>query len=337
MSDKQWQPEDLSRLAHGYWSACALHAAVQTGIAGALAAGPASAAQLAAKLNLNERAVGMLLTALHATKFLEADGEVYALAPGLAPLLDPDSPHSQSNMILHMADMVADWSKLAGCIESGQPVEEEERGAQEGTPGPGRSHFYRAMRDISRGQAPGLAARLGLAGGQHLLDLGGGPGVYALTFADEVVGLKATVFDLPGSEPFFREEATKHASAGRVDFLQGNYKKHDLGGPYDVVWISQVLHGEGPEECQLMVDKAAAALGPGGTLWVQEFVLDPVNSTHPWPALFALNMLINTEAGQSYTEKEICEFLQNAGLEQCEFVGSTKEGSPARLIKAVKP
>jgi O-methyltransferase/methyltransferase family protein len=335
MNRNEWQPQDLSRLAHGYWSSTALHAAVQTGIAGALAAGPATSAELAAKLSLDPRATGMLLTALHALQIVELAGEAYALAPGLAPLLDPESPRGMGNMILHMADMVADWSRLQQCVQSGQAVEEGKSGAQQETQE--RSHFYRAMRDIARGQAPGLAAKLGLAAGQHLLDLGGGPGVYALTFADEVEGLQATVFDLPASEPYFREEAAKHASAGRVDFLPGNYKQDDLGGPYDVVWISQVLHGEGPGKCQIMVDKAASALKPGGVFWVQEFVLDPVNPGNPWASLFSLNMLINTEAGQSYTAEEICGFLERAGLSDAQYMGPSKEASPAGLVRAVKP
>lgn len=335
MSGKQWQPEELSRLAHGYWASCALQAGVQTGLTAALCDGPAAPAALAERLGLNTRGAAMLCTALHALGLLQRrrDG-AYALAPGLQALLDPASPRSLVNMVLHMADMVGDWSRLAECVASGKGVEELGPPPEDKE---GRAHFYRAMRDIARGQAPGLAARLGLTGGQSLLDLGGGPGVYALTFADEVPGLKAAVFDLPGSRRFFQEEAARHRGAERVRFLAGDYEDGELGGPYDVVWISQVLHGEGPAACQALIDKAAGALKPGGVLWVQEFVLDPVQPEHPWPALFALNMLINTPAGQSYTAAEISGFMERAGLVEAHYAGPTKPGGPSGLVRGSKP
>lgn len=87
------------------------------------------------------------------------------------------------------------------------------------------------MRDIARQQATGLAARLGLAAGQSLLDLAGGPGVYALTFADETPGLASTVFDLPGAEPFFREEAARHPGAARCASSPGTTRRTTWAAP----------------------------------------------------------------------------------------------------------
>lgn len=337
MSPKQWKPEDVSRLASGFWASATLHAAVRTGVAARLAQeGPATADELASALGLDPRATRMLLIGMHALELAVKQGEAYALALGLDTLLDPDAPHSLSNMALHMSDLMPVWAQLAGSVRSGKPVEQPEKTQDNGEPA-GRAHFYRAMRDISRQQATGTAARLGLASGQSLLDLAGGPGVYGLTFADETPGLMATVFDLPGAQPYFQEEAARHARGGEVRFIAGDYQKDDLGGPYDVVWLSQVLHGEGPQECRRLVAKAASALKPGGVLWVQEFVVDPEEPKHPWPALFSLNMLVNTEDGQGYTAEDICGFMQAAGLTRCAFDGPTREGSPASLVRGFKP
>ncbi|MCF8032067.1 MAG: hypothetical protein K9K66_02355 [Desulfarculaceae bacterium] len=335
MAKREWKAEDFMRLASGYWPTVALQAGVQTGLLGELVKGPAPAADLASRLGLDPDAAQRLAQALVPLGVLQKDGEAFALHPDLVPFLDPDSPKSMVNYVLHLADMVTSWAQLAQCVQTGRPVEREE--LSDSKESPGRAHFYLAMRDIARLQAPGMAARLGLRAGQSLLDLGGGPGVYAHTFADETPGLAAAVFDLPGAEEAFRQEAALHARGGEVGFIQGDYRKDPLGGPYEVIWISQVLHGDGYEGCQKLIAKAAEALAPGGALWVQEFYVGPEAPKHPWPALFSLNMLINTPEGRSYTIDEVCGFMTQAGLSACVYEGATKQGGPAALVKGVKP
>lgn len=329
-----WSASLITGLSQAYWQACALQAAVQSGITARLAQSPASLDELSHELALSRRGLRALLTALLTLGLLSKEGQVYALHPKAAPFLTPDSPDDQSNAILHMADMVTDWAKLEWCVKTGQPVERERvTGSVETAQ---RAHFYRAMRDLARQQAPGLAQRLGLQPGQKLLDLGGGPGVYAYTFSAEVSGLEAAVFDLPGARTHFEEEAAAHSGKGAVEFIEGDYHKDNIPGLYEVIWISQVLHGEGPEECERLVQKAAKALAPGGTLWVQEFVVDPEGKGHPFAALFSLNMLVNTKKGCSYSADEITDFMALAGLENIEYMGPTREKSPAGLVRGQK-
>lgn len=334
MERRTWNAEELIRLANGYWGVFALQALVATGMAARLATkGPATAAVLAAELGLDPKGADMLLVAGKGLGLLEARGEGYCLAAGLEVLLDPDSPDSIHNYVMHMHDMAPDWAHLPQAVRSGKPV--ASAGGQQGSNE--RRHFYGAMAELARMRAPLVAPSLGLKPGQRLLDLGGGPGIYALSFARHEPGLLATVFDLPGAEPHFRREAKSRGLEGKVGYIQGDYRHDPLGGPYDVVWISQVLHGAGPRTCRELVGKAAEALAPGGVLWVQEFVLDRQNPSPPFAALFALNMLVNTEAGRGYSAQEICQFLTDAGLTDCRFSGPLPPGSPVGLVRAVKP
>ena len=329
-----WGPDRIRGLASAYWQSCAVHALGQTGLAAELAKGPASPEELCSRLGLSPRGVRPLLTALTTLGLLRRQGQDYALAPEAVPAFTPGHDQDMTNAVLHMADMVADWSRLAACVASGRPVARPEPAPGEKTP-PGRAHFYRAMRDLARQQAPGLAARLGLRAGQSLLDLAGGPGVYGLTFAEETPGLAVAVLDLPGAQEFFREEAARHSQAAGVEFLAGDYEKAPLGGPYDVVWISQVLHGEGPDKCAALLTKAVQALKPGGALWVQEFVVREEGG-HPFSSLFWLNMLVNTEQGQAYDEQELTGMMRRASLAEVELVGPNREGSPAFLLRGHK-
>ncbi|MFZ5587881.1 MAG: methyltransferase [Thermodesulfobacteriota bacterium] len=328
-----WGPERLRAAASAYWEACALHAAVQTGLAAALAQGPATAPELCQRLGLDPRGLAILLRALCVLELVNETDERYTLNPAAAPHLTPGDPRDMSDIILHMADMVGDWSHLAECVKSGRPVRRPE--PDQPGPGPQRDHFYRAMRDIARQQATGLSGRLGLRPGQSLIDLGGGPGVYGLTFAEEVPGLKVTVFDLPQAREHFLAESQVHPKARDVVFRAGDFHVDDLGGPYDVAWLSQILHGEGPEDCADLLARAVAALKPGGQLWVQEFVVDIPG--HPWAGLFGLNMLVNTRQGMAYSRQELIYMLVTAGLRQVRYGGKTREGAAAALLWGQKP
>ena len=115
------------------------------------------------------------------------------MAPEAREYFLPGGGADMGGIIRHHANLVQNWSRLDECVKTGKPVggswSEEES-----------DDFYLGMRDLARHQAKGLAKRLGLKPGWHVLDLGGGPGVYGYTFADEVPELLVTVFDLPASE-----------------------------------------------------------------------------------------------------------------------------------------
>ncbi|MFH1057761.1 MAG: methyltransferase [Pseudomonadota bacterium] len=328
-----WGPERLRQVSSAYWESCALHVMVQTGLAAALVQGPATAPDLAQRLGLDQRGLAVLLRALSVLELVSEVDEQFVLNPAVVPHLTPGDQRDMSDAILHMADMVDDWSHLAECVRSGQPVKDP--GWEMPGPNPRREHFYRAMRDIARQQAAGLSGRLGLLPGQRLIDLGGGPGVYGLTFAEEVPGLMVTVFDLPRAREHFLAESELHPGATQAVFQEGNFLQDDLGGPYDVAWLSQILHSEGPEACSDLLARAVAALKPGGQLWVQEFAVDIPGPA--WPGLFGLNMLVNTRQGMAYSRQELIYMLVTAGLRQVRYAGQTREGAAAALLWGQKP
>lgn len=332
MPGKQWDKEDIMRLANGYWATFSLHAAAALGITSRLVKGPGTSKGMAGELGLDARATDMLLVAMAGLGLVSEGPEGFTLADGLAPMLDLESPTSLHNYVMHMADMSSDWAKLAQAVRQGGAV--AQKGGQQDTPD--RTHFYNAMAELARMRAPMVAAHLGLKAGQSLLDIGGGPGIYALNFTRHTPGLKAAVFDLPAAEPHFRTAAAAMGLDGKVKFIKGDYNETPFPSSQDTIWISQVLHGASPEKCQDLISKAAEALKPGGVLWVQEFILDRSDPTPPFVPLFALNMLVNTEGGQIYTCEDICGFMTKAGLGGCECWRQVPTGAPAGLVRGYK-
>jgi len=191
---------------------------------------------------------------------------------------------------------------------SHQPTEDE------------RESFLMGMFNLAMLNAPKVAERVDLTGRRRLLDLGGGPGTYAIHFCRQYPELQGVVFDLPTTRPFAEQTVERFGMREQVSFVAGDFTSDPLPEPFDVAWLSQVLHGEGPESCARLLAKTAAALEPGGVLLVQEFILDADRTAPLFPALFSLNMLLGTPEGQSYSEPEIAAMLEQAGLVDVERI-----------------
>lgn len=342
-------PGPILSMASAFWRSCTLHAGVQLDVFSALApenGGPQSPRELAPALECDERALGMLLNALAALGLLRKRGESFALTEASAAFLVRDSPRSQRHIILHHSHLVESFGRMAESIKSGgsnrrRTVWDEA----------GREAFLMGMFNIAMGIAPGLAERLdelleaaglpGMAGRRSMLDLGGGPGTYAVHFCLAHPGLAATVFDLPTTRPFAEGTAARFGVADRVRFQPGDYTADPVptdaaAGRYDLAWLSQILHGEDPATAAEVVRKGAEALNPGGVLLVHEFLLDDTLDGPEFPALFSLNMLLGTRGGQAYSGAQVREMLEGAGLEgvrRLDFAGPNGSG----ILAGVKP
>jgi predicted O-methyltransferase YrrM len=144
--------------------------------------------------------------------------------------------------------------------------------------------------------------------------LGGGPGTYAIHFCLSNPHLKATVYDLPTTRPFAEKTIKQFKLQDRIQFVDGNYLTEAIEGRFDAIWLSHILHGEGPDDCRMIIQKAVGALAPGGIIIIHDFILNNRMDGPLFPALFSLNMLLGTESGQSYSEDQIIDMLADAGV-----------------------
>ena len=219
------------------------------------------------------------------------------------------------HIISHHHHLVEGWSRLDESVLSGEPV--RNRLSHEPSEAE-RESFLMGMFNMAMQMAPMIVPQIDLTGRRHLLDLGGGPGTYAIHFCMQNPEMKATIFDLPTTRQFANQTVSRFSMQKRIDFQSGDFQDDAIVGQYDVAWLSHVLHGEGEAGCSNMLQKTVAALDPEGLLLVQEFVLEDDRTKPVFPALFSLNMLLGTPVGKSYSEGEIFLLLQNAGLERVE-------------------
>lgn len=309
MNQRSWDPGALMQLSGGYWQTCVLHAAVKLGIFSAIEDIKVTPDMLAAELDCSVDGIRRLLDALVAMELLIKDRDEFTNIPSGRELLCKDSPKYIGHMIMHHHHLMASWSQLDQGVRSGAPVRTRSSFSDPIV----RESFLMGMFNTAMGTAPHIVPALDLSRRKQLIDLGGGPGTYAIQFCLAFPQLAATVFDLETTRPFAEKTIEKFGLTDRIQFQAGNFLEDEIQGRYDVAWLSHMLHGEGPEECQKIIQKAVAALEPGAMIIVHEFILNNTMDGPLFPALFTLNMLLGTPSGQSYSEKQIMDMLSAAG------------------------
>ncbi len=312
MDDRSWTPQTLLEISNGYWQTCVLHAAVKLDLFSRLGDRFLRADELAAAIGADKGAMERLLNALAAMELLNKEGGHFSCTPSAAEFLSRQSPRYLGYIILHHHQLMESWAHLDEAVKSGRPV----RGRYAGDDPEWRKNFLLGMFDLAMLLAPKLAGRIDLSGRRRLLDLGGGPGTWAIHFCKENPGLEATVFDLPTTRSFAEQTIARFGLQDRVSFVAGDFLADEIPGRYDVAWLSHILHGEGPQGVRTILDKAVSALEPGALLLIHEFILDDDLSGPLFPALFSLNMLLGTSEGRAYSDSQLFDLLREAGFKE---------------------
>lgn len=292
-----------------FWETCALHAGVKTDLFTCIGSERLKAEDIAQRCGCDGRGMAALLDALAAMGLLEKRDGRFANTPIGAQLLVKGSPEFLGHLILHHHYLMPPWAHLDKAVSNGKPLRLPEDGG-EGH----RAAFLLGMRTIAGRVAPLVVPHVDLSGKIRLLDLGGGPGTYAIAFCRAYPDIRATVFDLPTSRSFAEESIAAAGLSERIDFVPGDVLSDPLPGRYDAVWISHLLHSQGPDACREILRRAVAVLEPQGDLFVHEFLLDDSPGGAVFPALFALNMLVRTDAGRAYSADQLVEMMSAVGL-----------------------
>ena len=309
MARREWHPGQLLELSGYFWKTSTLHAAVKLDVFTRIGEKQLTAVKVAEKLDAAPNSVERLLNALVAMELLVKTKDAYSNTPSSLELLSKDSPKYLGHIIMHHHHLVESWSKLDQSVKSGEPVRERSSFSKEEW----RESFLMGMFNMAMSMAPLLVPVVDMSSRRHLLDLGGGPGTYAIHFCLQNPQLNATVFDLPTTQPFAEKTIKRFNLSDRIGFVGGNYIEDDIEGSYDAAWLSHILHGEGPDECQRIIKKTVAALEPGAIIIIHEFILNNSMDGPLFPALFSLNMLLGTDSGQAYSEQQLMEMLAAAG------------------------
>ncbi|MFC1540355.1 methyltransferase [Gemmatimonadota bacterium] len=308
--DNELSFSDIREMASGFRVSRIILTGFELGIFTALAGGEKSAAEVAGEIGADPRATDRLMNALCAIGLLTKKGDRFHNRETTRRFLTDESPDYLAG-IGHQANLWHRWSTLTEAVRAGGAVESRpvgERGEE------WLRSFIGAMHDRGVKQGPAMIAAIDLEGVNRVLDLGGGPGDFAMAFVRTDEAITATVFDLPQVIPLTRTYVEAAGLSDRVDTLAGDFLLDDIGSGYDLIFISAIIHSLSPDDCQFLLRKCAESLEPGGRIVISDWVMSEDRTEPPEGALFALNMLVNTREGDSYTEAEIHGWFGEAGL-----------------------
>lgn len=267
MTPQRWHPGTLLETSGYFWKTCTLHAAVKLDVFTVIGEDRLAAEDIAARAGADADAMARLLDALTAMELTEKENGKYFNTEDAAKYLSRNSPDYIGYMIMHHHFLVDYWRRLDESVKTGNPVREPEAGDDETWKNDAeREAFLMGMFNIASLTAPQLVAGVDLEGRRRLLDMGGGPGTYAIHFCRKYPEIKATIFDLPTSRPFAEKTVAGFGMTDRIGFKDGDYLAQELPGGYDVVFMSHILHGEGYDACRRMIRKAWRAMEEGGMI-----------------------------------------------------------------------
>lgn len=309
-SDRSLKPDRIMEMVIAFQRSRVLLTAYELELFSALDNESKSSAEVARALGTEKHATDRLMNALCALELLEKKENRFSNTPLAQKFLVKYSPDFMGNLY-HSVNLWDTWSTLTRAVYKGTTVIEKkinDRGEKWLTA------FIAAMHNRAKKIAPKVVGKLDLSKVTRVLDIGGGSGAYAMAFVKARPNINAAVFDLPNVIPITRRYIEEEDLADKIKMIEGDYTVEPLGKGYDLIFLSAIVHINSYDANVKLLKKCSEALNPGGQVVIQDFIMDEDRTTPPSGALFALNMLMSTEAGDTYTELEVRDWMKAAGL-----------------------
>jgi len=307
-------PQRIMGMIWGYAAPLTLEAAVRHRVFDTLDERPKTQAEISRDTSASERGLRAILNTLVAMELLGKQGEQYTLTPESAAFLVSHKPGYQGAILRHISSqLLPNWLKLTEIVATGNPAEAVN---QEKTGGEFFSEFVESIMPLSAPAAAMLADHIfsDLKSPATVLDIAAGSGVWGLAMLKKSPLVQVTAVDWPPVIPVTKRVAQKHGVLDRMRFVEGDILSADLGTGYRLATLGHILHSEGEKRSRTLLKRVFAALAPGGTVAIAEFIPDEDRRGPMMPVLFAINMLVNTDEGDTFTYSEMSEWLREAGF-----------------------
>jgi ubiquinone/menaquinone biosynthesis C-methylase UbiE len=290
-------------------------AALHLGVFDAMDKGAKTAAQISEKTGASPRGIRILLDGLVGIGLITRRGNDFKLAPDTAAFLVHGKPPFAGGLMKHVSrQLISSWMNLADCVRTGKPNKSVNQ------QGDGAEFFSKFVEDIfNMSFAPASAAAAALIKNvdpKSVLDIAAGSGVWGIAMAKDRPHVSVTAVDWAGVIPVTRRIAQQHGVHERFNFVEGDILSADLGSGHHIATLGHILHSEGESRSKQLLKRVHDSMAPGGTIVIGEFLTEEGRRGPAIPLIFAVNMLVNTEEGDTFTFKQIGQWLKEAGFKR---------------------
>jgi ubiquinone/menaquinone biosynthesis C-methylase UbiE len=326
-------PERLHQITFSFISSRVLTTGIELGVFTHIAGGKNTAEAVARAAKADARGMRMLLDALAALELVTKKNSRFTLTPLARKFLVRGEPDYLGS-IIELPDHAEAWRHLTKSVRTGRPVNtvEKEKGAAKFFPA-----LVSGLHVIHRERARRAAEVLGIGTshkGLHVVDVGCGSGVWGIAAAAADRTARITAQDYVAMLPGTRKYVKRDGVEGQFDYLPGDLNKIDFGkNRFDLAILGNIVHSEGERNSRRLFRRLYRALRPGGRIAIADMIPNDTRTGPPFPVFFALNMLLNTERGDTYTLAEYADWLMKAGMDRVE---TADIGSHSPLIIGYK-
>jgi len=329
----QVTPERLMQFGFAYAPPVIIGAAVSNKVFDSLADGPKTVDEVSKKGGASARGLRVVMNALVGLELLKKSGDKYSLTPESEAFLVSNKPGSLAGFFpMNMKQLIPHWLELDEIVRTGRPSEARNQESQ------GTAFFTELVENIvpmSYGGAQAVAQHLDVAGKgpSRVLDIAAGSGVWGIALAQKSPKVEVTAVDWPGMIPTTKRITQKFGVGSQFKFIEGDIGEVDFGSNYDIATLGHILHSEGKDRSRRLLEKTGRSLKPGGTIVIADWLVND-DRTEPLNGLmFAVQMLVNTEQGDTFSFNEIKGWLEAAGFKDARTFDAP---GPAPLVLATK-
>ncbi|MGQ9651449.1 MAG: methyltransferase [Phycisphaerae bacterium] len=308
---RKWTSEEILDLSRAYQPACVIAAAADLDLFTAIADQEITADTFAGQLQVDLRGLTVLLDAMTSMGLLHKCHGRYRAPLEVSAALSADSPQSVLPMVQHTANCMRRWVHFARVVKTGRPAERTPSIRGEAAD---QAAFIGAMHVVSGPVADRVVSDIHPPPFRHLLDIGGASGTWTMAFLRLAPQATATIFDLPEVIPMAERRLRQAGFAERVKLVAGDFYVDKLPAGADLVWLSAIAHQNSRRQNRELLAKIHDVLIPGGMLLLRDVVMNDDHTAPPGGAMFAVNMLVNTEGGGTYSLSEYREDLEASGF-----------------------
>ncbi len=315
-------PANIRTIANAFQQSRILLTAVELDLFSSIDKQMLTSNQIAEKLSTDHRATERLLNALYTMGFLRKVKNKFYNTESSSQYLVKGKPDFMGGLY-HSIGLWSSWSTLTEAVKKGSYVETRNENSSINR----NEAFISAMHYRGQHQAKIICLLLNLQNVKRMLDVGSGSGAYTFEFLKLSPSLTSVIFDLPSIIPITKKYVEDSGFSDRIELIEGNYLSDNFPGHFDLVFLSSIVHINSYEQNRSLIKKCFDVLNTGGKIIIKDFIMNDQRTDPPEGTIFALNMLVNTECGDTYTEAEMKEWLTSAGFKYIEKKETSFESS----------